>query len=143
MNFEDVGLVYADTGISQTVYLYGQHGLVRFYPADFAFQSFQWSTDNTNLFSCLEDMLVHLYQRLGLLEHELQTLYLLVGDNGRHILSRIGKQFMDEGIGNQAPDGLLVGTDEDYHGDNDPFNLFLAVAPLVVFPLSRDIVFYV
>ena len=72
---------------------------------------------------------MHLYQRLGLLEHELQTLYLLVWDDGGYILSRIGKQFMDEGIGNQIPDGLLVGTDEDYHGDNDPFNLFPAVAP--------------
>ena len=77
-----------------------------------------------------------------MVEHVLQLLYLFIGDDSGGVLTGIGEDLVDVSIGADAPFGHFIGMDEDDHGDDNALDFLLAVAPLMDFPLTGDVRFY-
>lgn len=137
----NVSLGDIDAGVTQVLNADGYHGTLGVEVAKFALKTTKGTASDADHFAYLRDFVSHLNCRVGMVEHELQTFYLVIGDDGGSPLTGVGEDLVDERIGDELSFGLLVGMDEDYHRNDYPLYLFATVAPLVIFPLGRDVTF--
>ena len=126
--------------IPQALNLHRHHSLSTLYSAEFPYDSFQWAMVDANAITGLEDVVSHFDFWVGLAEHDFQVLNLGVLDDCRSFLTRVGQEFVDEGMVGEFLNLIFICVDEDNHRNDYSIDLHPMVTPLVDFWLDWNII---